>query len=426
MDNVASAFCAVAQLPEFRETPAARAAMENLLLASRCRVALAEDDRTYYASFQVQADRGNVSVSYLPRHLKVAESIAAVVEKVPGVRQIVATMAASRILWIQEHFNPTGETFQHVVEVAKKWGAAVELLRLKPAETSFIVEQATAGQDVTAPAATRGTGGIEDDVPADTQSSRLREGGVEETFNELVKLGKAGGRMVVARHGKQPADRDRPLDLLQPGGDWRSLSRQGKGGAHPAESRTGEHLAGEVAGIGGPSRGNGRALSVRGQATGHDAAVRGGDRVDLRGGLYQPASGAGLPHAAGDGVAADGGRQRGAVYPYSGVLFRQGRALHAEADQDGVADAAALGGHRRHRGLKAAMDLFPYALTTSTMLQVVLLGLIGGTLSGFIGSGGAFFMTPGMMNLGVPGVIAVGSNITHKFGKALVGSRQAR
>ena len=57
-------------------------------------------------------------------------------------------------------------------------------------------------------------------------------------------------------------------------------------------------------------------------------------------------------------------------------------------------------------------------------LQVIVLGLIGGTLSGFIGSGGAFFMTPGMMNLGVPGVVAVGSNITHKFGKAMVGSRK--
>jgi hypothetical protein len=57
-------------------------------------------------------------------------------------------------------------------------------------------------------------------------------------------------------------------------------------------------------------------------------------------------------------------------------------------------------------------------------LQVVLLGFIGGILSGFIGSGGAFFMTPGMMNLGVPGVIAVGSNITHKFGKAMMGARQ--
>jgi len=64
------------------------------------------------------------------------------------------------------------------------------------------------------------------------------------------------------------------------------------------------------------------------------------------------------------------------------------------------------------------------ALGFNEAIQVVLLGFIGGVLSGFIGSGGAFFMTPGMMNLGMPGVIAVGSNITHKFGKALMGSRR--
>ncbi len=63
-------------------------------------------------------------------------------------------------------------------------------------------------------------------------------------------------------------------------------------------------------------------------------------------------------------------------------------------------------------------------LTWGTMAQVVLLGFIGGVLSGFIGSGGAFFMTPGMMNLGVPGSVAVASNITHKFGKAMVGARR--
>jgi len=63
-------------------------------------------------------------------------------------------------------------------------------------------------------------------------------------------------------------------------------------------------------------------------------------------------------------------------------------------------------------------------LDISSALQVVLLGMLGGVLSGFIGSGGAFFMTPGMMNLGVPGVVAVGSNIAHKFGKAMVGSRR--
>jgi uncharacterized membrane protein YfcA len=63
-------------------------------------------------------------------------------------------------------------------------------------------------------------------------------------------------------------------------------------------------------------------------------------------------------------------------------------------------------------------------INLANAFQVVVLGFIGGTLSGFIGSGGAFFMTPGMMNLGVNGVVAVASNITHKFGKAMVGSRK--
>ena len=57
-------------------------------------------------------------------------------------------------------------------------------------------------------------------------------------------------------------------------------------------------------------------------------------------------------------------------------------------------------------------------------LVIILLGFMGGTISGFIGSGGAFVMTPGMMNLGVPGIMAVGANITHKFGKAMVGQRK--
>ena len=71
-------------------------------------------------------------------------------------------------------------------------------------------------------------------------------------------------------------------------------------------------------------------------------------------------------------------------------------------------------------------DLAPYFLSLSHahVLQIILLGFIGGILSGFIGSGGAFFMPPGMMNLGVTGVVAVGTNITHKFGKAMMGSKK--
>ena len=49
-------------------------------------------------------------------------------------------------------------------------------------------------------------------------------------------------------------------------------------------------------------------------------------------------------------------------------------------------------------------------------------GFIGGLVSGFIGSGGAFVLTPGMMSMGVDGLVAIASNMCHKFPKALVGA----
>jgi len=51
-----------------------------------------------------------------------------------------------------------------------------------------------------------------------------------------------------------------------------------------------------------------------------------------------------------------------------------------------------------------------------------LVGFIAGMVSGFIGSGGAFVLTPAMMNMGVSGVMAVASNMCHKFPKSLVGA----
>jgi len=61
-------------------------------------------------------------------------------------------------------------------------------------------------------------------------------------------------------------------------------------------------------------------------------------------------------------------------------------------------------------------------LNAMNILYLVAVGFVGGLVSGFIGSGGAFVLTPGMMSLGVPGVVAVASNMCHKFPKALVGS----
>ncbi|MDH3330034.1 MAG: sulfite exporter TauE/SafE family protein [Desulfobulbaceae bacterium] len=61
-------------------------------------------------------------------------------------------------------------------------------------------------------------------------------------------------------------------------------------------------------------------------------------------------------------------------------------------------------------------------MTVTKIGALLLIGLIGGLLSGFIGSGGAFVLTPAMMSLGAPGAIAVASNMCHKFPKAMVGA----
>ena len=61
-------------------------------------------------------------------------------------------------------------------------------------------------------------------------------------------------------------------------------------------------------------------------------------------------------------------------------------------------------------------------IPASKVVALLIVGLIGGLLSGFIGSGGAFVLTPSMMSLGVPGAVAVASNMCHKFPKAMVGA----
>ena len=70
--------------------------------------------------------------------------------------------------------------------------------------------------------------------------------------------------------------------------------------------------------------------------------------------------------------------------------------------------------------LATATNFIPLNALDVTYLLVV--GFIGGLVSGFIGSGGAFVLTPAMMSMGVPGFVAVASNICHKFPKALVGA----
>ena len=78
----------------------------------------------------------------------------------------------------------------------------------------------------------------------------------------------------------------------------------------------------------------------------------------------------------------------------------------------------------QHAGPGVVKDVSRMFLDMSlkTVIALMVIGLIGGLLSGFIGSGGAFVLTPAMMSLGVPGAVAVASNMCHKFPKAMVGA----
>lgn len=68
------------------------------------------------------------------------------------------------------------------------------------------------------------------------------------------------------------------------------------------------------------------------------------------------------------------------------------------------------------------MELNFIDLGLGSVIFLFLVGFVGGLVSGFIGSGGAFVLTPAMMNMGVTAIMAVATNMAHKFPKAFVGA----
>ena len=68
------------------------------------------------------------------------------------------------------------------------------------------------------------------------------------------------------------------------------------------------------------------------------------------------------------------------------------------------------------------MDITFTDLSLARAALLFTVGFVGGLVRGFIGSGGAFVLTPAMINIGVTPIMAVASNMCRKFPKALVGS----
>jgi hypothetical protein len=191
LTNASSALCGLAELPDFRPTPASLKAMGAYCLAARARLKLALDDRTAEADFTVSANDGVITVTYMPRQSQSSQFITEVLADLPGVREVLATMADSNVLWIQERFDPRSENFSQINQVAQRWGAAIELLRFLPSEEIGMepTEEAPAGPS-TGNRKKEYTGGIEDDLPT---PPTVEDGGLGEAQEELVRQGRSGG-----------------------------------------------------------------------------------------------------------------------------------------------------------------------------------------------------------------------------------------
>jgi len=64
----------------------------------------------------------------------------------------------------------------------------------------------------------------------------------------------------------------------------------------------------------------------------------------------------------------------------------------------------------------------PSFYSTTIFVASILVGLCAGLITGCIGAGGGFIITPALMSVGVKGILAVGTDVFHIFAKAIMGT----
>jgi cytidylate kinase len=227
VENAATALISMAQLPDFQMTPSSMQALRDIQLGAEARLALARDERTRMIDLKVRADAGVVTVGYRPQDSGSAGSIPEVLKPLPGISDLNVTMATTNLLWIQEEFQPESENFGQVVEIATRWNAAVELVRLAPERDEPVPEEPVLIDSVGSGEPDEYDGGIEDDEPETAEE----DGGLSETLDELARLGRSGGGRTVfgsQRRLVENLDRSVPYTLVVIGDVFLSLAHSAR------------------------------------------------------------------------------------------------------------------------------------------------------------------------------------------------------
>jgi hypothetical protein len=205
LPNASELIKVTAGLPDFQLTDKSLTRLEDLHLAARARLHLAKNKETAGLNLGVRARNKVVTVTYMPRQRIAAESISHALQNLEDCKENQCTMAETSILFVQERFSPKTDDFNQITQLAKRWGAAVELLRLIPKEEA----QEQSEEDIhpeALPAAQKDTniytGGVEDDGP-EVDSD---DDGLSETLEELVAMGRSAGGSTVAGASREVID----------------------------------------------------------------------------------------------------------------------------------------------------------------------------------------------------------------------------
>lgn len=72
--------------------------------------------------------------------------------------------------------------------------------------------------------------------------------------------------------------------------------------------------------------------------------------------------------------------------------------------------------------LGGSKGYMPSFATTQMFIGSIFVGLMAGLITGVIGAGGGYVLTPALMSIGVKGIMAVGTDQFHLFAKAIMGT----
>jgi hypothetical protein len=202
LENASTLLYETAKFQDFRLTDENSNKMDDKCLAARATIHLAQNPQTSRLDLSVRAINGVVTVTYMPRQEISAETISQALNGLSGCRESICTMAETNILWIQESFDPKGQNFDQVTQLAKRWGAAVELLRLDSEGGDRLPTPTVQTDQEDGLSFKADTGGVEDD---DTETV-YDDKGLSETVEELVAIGRSAGGFPVSGASREVID----------------------------------------------------------------------------------------------------------------------------------------------------------------------------------------------------------------------------